>query len=201
MNATDCGSFRERLELEADGRLGGEERHALDRHTQACAACREERRTLAALGRALERSRVGVRSGFAAEVVRRLPAAGWEGSAPRAWRLPLALLAALAAAAAALVGVSSARLHPGAPFAGALAAVADMVQTAALAGAGLLAASWHGIGLAIGELFATSTGSLVAFVILVLAVDLLALALIRRRRPAVVGGGPSSPPPPQKRPM
>ena len=199
MNATDCGSFRERLELEADGRLGGEERHALDRHAQACAACRDERRALAALGRALERSRVGVRAGFAAEVVRRLPAAGWEGSAPRAWRLPLALLAALAAAAAALVGVSSARLHPGAPFAGALAAVADMFQTAALAGAGLLAASWHGIGLAVGELLAASPGAVVAFVVLVLAVDLLALALVRRRR--VVSAGSENPPPPQKRPM
>jgi hypothetical protein len=184
MNATDCVSFRERIELEADGLLGGEERQALDRHAQACPACREDRRALAALGRALERSRVGIRRGFAAEVMRRLPAAGWEGSAPRAWRLPLALLAALAAASAALVGVSSARLHPGAPFAGALAAVADMVQTATLAGAGLLAASWRGVGFAVGELFAASPGAVAAFVVLVLAVDLLALAMIRRKRMA-----------------
>jgi predicted anti-sigma-YlaC factor YlaD len=186
MDAMDCGSIREWLELEADGRLGGEERHALDRHATGCTACREERRALAALHRALERSRVGVRGGFTAEVMRRLPAAGWEASAPRAWRLPLALLAAFAAAAAALVGVSSARFHPGVPFAGAVTAIADMMQTAALAGAGLLAASWRGIGLAVGELLATSPGAIVAFVILVLAVDLLALALIRRRRAAPV---------------
>ena len=194
MDAMDCGSFREWLELEADGRLHGEERHALDRHADGCAECREERRATAALRGALERSRVGVSAGFAAEVMQRLPAAGWEASAPRAWRLPLALLAAFASAAAALVGISSARFHPGVPFAGAVAAVADMVQTAALAGAGLLGASWRGIGLAVREMFATSPGTVVAFVILVLAVDLLALALIRRRR-GVFEGGLSSPPP------
>jgi len=188
MDATDCGSIREWLELEADGGLGAEERRMLDRHATGCAACREELRALAALRRALERSRLGVRAGFTAEVMSRLPAAGWEGGAPRAWRLPLALLAAFAAAAAALVGISSARFHPGVPFAGAVAAVADMMQTAALAGAGLLAASWRGIGLAVGELLAGSPGAIVAFVILVLAVDLLALALIRRRRVATVRG-------------
>lgn len=196
MHAMDCGGFREWLELEADGRLDGEERHELDRHASGCAACREERRVLAALRRTLERSRVGVRAGFTAEVMARLPAAGWEGSAPRAWRLPLALLAAFAAAAAALVGVSSARFHPGVPFAGAVAAVADMFQTAALAGAGMLAASWRGIGLAVRELFSTSPGTVVAFVVLVVAVDLLAIALIRRRKPRVVeglAGPPGSP--------
>lgn len=190
MNATDCSTYKEWLELEADGRLDGEQRRLLDRHAAACAGCREERRTLAALRRSLERARVGVNRGFTAEVMGRLPAAGWEGSAPRAWRLPVALLAVLAASAAALVGIGSAQLHPGVPFVGALAAVADMFQTAALAGAGLLAASWQGIGLAVGELFSTSTGSLVAFVVLVLAVDLLLFALIRRRRTAAVPEAP-----------
>lgn len=184
MIATDCATFREQLDLEVDGRLGGEEKIALDRHAAACAACREERRELDSLRRALERSRVGVRRSFTAEVMERLPAAGWEGSAPRAWRLPAAVLAALAAAAAALVGLSSAQLHPGVPFLGALAAVADMAQTAALAGAGLLAASWRGIGLAVGDLLSASPGTLIAFAVVVLAVDLLLLALIRRRRPA-----------------
>lgn len=182
MNATDCSTYHEWLDLEADGRLDGERRLLLDRHAADCAGCGEERRALGALRRALERSRLGVRRGFAAEVMRRLPAAGWEGSAPRAWRLPLALLAAFAASAAALVGVGSAQLRPGVPFVGAVAAVADMVQTAALAGAGLLAASWQGIGFAVGDLFANSTGSLVAFVVLVLAIDLLLVMLLRRRK-------------------
>lgn len=58
-----------------------------------------------------------------------------------------------------------------------------MFQTAALAGTGLLAASWRGIGLAVRELFATSPGTVVAFLVLVLALDLLVLALVRRRKP------------------
>lgn len=185
MDATDCATYREQIELEADGRLGGEATLVLERHAAACDGCREERRALGSLRRALERSRVGVRRGFRDQVIGRLPAAGWEGSAPRAWRMPAAVLAALAAAAAALVGISSAQLHPGTPFLGALVAVADMAQTAALAGAGLLAASWRGVGLAVGELLSTSPGTLLAFAVVVLAVDLLLLAIIRRRRPAV----------------
>lgn len=184
MDATHCATYREQIEREVDGELGGERRLALDRHLADCACCREEHRALTALRRALERSRIGVRRGFSNEVMARLPAAGWEGSAPRAWRVPVAVMAALAAAAAALVGLSSAQLRPGVPFLGALAAVGDMVQTAALAGAGLLAASWRGFGLAVGELLSTSPGTLVAFAVLVLALDVLLLALIRRRRPA-----------------
>lgn len=181
MDADNCANFNEWLDLEADDRLEPEQRRALDRHVAGCAECSRERQALAALGRVLERSRVGVRSGFTADVLRRLPATGWEGSAPRAWRAPVAVLALLVSAAAALVGLASARMHPGVPFAGALAALGDLFQTAALAGAGMLTASWRGIGLAAGQLLTTSTGSLIAFVILVVAVDLLLLSLLRRR--------------------
>lgn len=181
MDAHDCATYGEWLELEADDRLGPEQRLVLDRHVEACADCRSERRASAALRRVLERSRVGVRRGFTDDVMRRLPATGWEGSAPRAWRIPVAALALLVTAAAALVGLASARMHPGMPFVGAVAAVGDLFQTAALAGAGMLTASWRGIGLAVGELLTASSGGLVAFVVLVAAVDLLLLTLIRRR--------------------
>lgn len=182
MNDTQCAACQEWLGLEADGRLPEELAAGLDRHLADCAECREERSALAALGGLLERSRVGVHRGFAARVMASLPAAGWEGSAPRSWRLPVALMALLAAASAALVGLSSAQLGPGMPFLGALTAVAGLFSASLLAGAGMLGASWQGLGMVVGELFATSTGNLVAFVVLVIAANVLLVALARRRR-------------------
>jgi hypothetical protein len=93
----------------------------------------------------------------------------------------MALFALLAAGAAALTGLGSARLEPGLPFTSALVAVADLAATALLAGSGLLAASWTGVGAAVGELVGGSTGNLVAFVVLVAGIDLLLLSLLRRR--------------------
>ena len=87
-----------------------------------------------------------------------------------------------------LAGVSTAQLHPGAPFLAALGAVADLMVAAALAGAGLLGASWSGVGLALGEIFAGSKGTLAAFAGLVVGLNLV-LFLLLRRRPAAVKSG------------
>jgi hypothetical protein len=115
MNAEDCATLHERLDLEAEGALPPREAAALARHLAGCADCRAEREALARLHRALAASRLPVRDGFAERVMAALPAAGWEARHPRAWRLPLALLVLLAGSAAALAGVSSARRSPGAP--------------------------------------------------------------------------------------
>ncbi len=185
MTTDDCTTYHEWLDLEAEGALGPAETAALARHLDPdqgdCAACREERRAIAALHRELAASRLPVPEGFAERVMAALPAAGWEARHPRAWKLPVAALALLAGAAAALAGISSAELHPGMPFVAAASAVADLFVTAALAGAGLLAASWSGIGLVLGELFSSSTGTLVAFAVLVVGVNLLLFFLLRRR--------------------
>jgi hypothetical protein len=56
-----------------------------------------------------------------------------------------------------------------------------MLRAAVQAGAGLLGASWKGIGLIIEEILA-SPASLGAFGFLVLCLNLLLFSLIRRRR-------------------
>jgi hypothetical protein len=187
----DCATCQEWLDLEADGARPGDlrapERAAMARHLEGCAACRAEREAAAAVHRTLAAARVPVRAGFKDEVMAALPAAGWEARSPRAWRLPLALFAALAGAAALLAGVGSARMAPDLPFLAALAALGGLFESALLAGAGLLAASWSGAGAVVGELVATSKLNLAAFVLLVAGVDVLLFSLLRRRTPAPEG--------------
>jgi hypothetical protein len=60
-----------------------------------------------------------------------------------------------------------------------------MLQASILAGAGLLGASWKGLGLVVDHVI-SSPASLGAFGFLVLCLNLLLISLIRRRRPAAV---------------
>ena len=73
--------------------------------------------------------------------------------------------------------------------------MAELFGSAALAGAGLLAASWSGVGLALGEILSRSTMGLVAFGVFVLGIDCLFLRYLWRlsRREALVPGRPSHP--------
>lgn len=194
MTTMDCMSCQEWLDAAVDGLSGAaaaEVPRGVARHLEACADCRAERAALGRLHGALTASRVAVADGFSDRVMARLPVTGWEARTVAAWRLPLALLAVLGGAAAAVVGMGSAQLHPGLPFAGAFAAVADLFQTALLAGAGLLAASWTGVGAVIGERVGASPGTLIALIGLVAGVDLLLLSLLRRRpAPAVEPADP-----------
>ena len=121
-----------------------------------------------------------MRPDFRAAVMSALPTAGWEARSPRAWRFTAAVIVLLGGFAAALLVAGSA---PAASGFGALAAVGGMLQAAILAGAGLLGASWKGLGLVLDELL-SSPASLGAFGFLVLCLNLLLVSLIRRRRPA-----------------
>jgi anti-sigma factor RsiW len=175
--------YEEWVELEADGLLSPERRARLDAHAAECARCRDERQSLARLGALLRETAVAVEPGFRAQVLERLPAAGWEGRHPRTWRLPFAVFALLGGLAAALVGSSSAQLGPEVSVVAALAALGEMVRAALLAGAGLLGASWKGVGLAMRELL-DSPLDVAALGFLVLCLDLLLISLLRRRRAA-----------------
>lgn len=180
MNEPDHSTYREWLNLEADGMLSGAEQRRLEGHLVSCAECRRERQDLLALEDLLRREAIPVRSDFRSAVMAALPAAGWEARAPRAWGFPAAVLVVLGCLAAALIVAGSASAPTGLT---ALLAVGGMFRAAALAGAGLLAASWKGIGLVVDEVL-SSPMSLGVFGFLVLCLNLLLFSLIRRRRPA-----------------
>ena len=58
----------------------------------------------------------------------------------------------------------------------------DLFRSSLLAGAGLLDASWRGLGLALGRLFDGSLLNLAAFGIFVVGVDALFLRLLLKTR-------------------
>ncbi|MFN7941692.1 MAG: zf-HC2 domain-containing protein [Thermoanaerobaculia bacterium] len=178
--------YREWLDLEVDGSLADPERQALSRHLESCPECRAESAALAHVHAQLAAARRPVRDGFAHEVLRSLPAAPWEASAPRAWRAPLLLLLTLGGASAALLGRAAAGLEPHARFFGAIGALADLLQASLVAGLGLLGASWKGLGLGVAQWLAASKLNWVAAALLVVGVNYLLIRVVgaRRRLPA-----------------
>jgi anti-sigma factor RsiW len=179
MSRPDHSTYREWLNLDADGSLGSGERALLDEHLAACADCRRERQEIESLDGLLRREALPVRADFQATVMSTLPTAGWEARSPRAWRFTAAVILLLGGFAAALLIAGSAPAPSGL---GALAAVAGMLQASAVAGAGLLGASWMGIGLVLDKVIASPV-SLGAFGLLVLCLNLFLVSLIRRKRP------------------
>jgi hypothetical protein len=167
------------MSLDADGALGGGERALLDDHLASCADCRRERGEILALDGLLQRSALPVRADFRGAVMSALPTAGWEARSPRAWRFTAAVIVLLGALAAALLAAGSA---PASSGLGTLAAVGGMVQAAAVAGAGMLGASWKGLGMVLDKVIASPL-SLGAFGFLVLCLNLFLVSLIRRKRP------------------
>jgi anti-sigma factor RsiW len=181
-------TLREWLSLELDGELSAGEKSRLDQHLALCPECRNERRELSALERLMADSRIEVREGFRQEVMSDLPTAGWEARPPRTWIAALVAVLALAVASAALIATSSGDLTAAVPVA-ALVAVWELFRSSALAGAGLLAASWKGLGIAVQEVLGHSIWSTLAFGAVVLGLDVLLLRyLLRRRRAAVEEG-------------
>jgi anti-sigma factor RsiW len=180
----DHDIYREWLDLEVDGALEPAQRSELTAHLEACAECRAERQRSAALVERLAAARIEVRPGFAAEVVAALEPAPWEARRGAAWRWPVALFVALAAAAATLSA-----LAPGASSAGgwwaSAGALAEMLVAGLVAGAGMVGATWSGVGAAVGEWLGGSPVRLgLALVAVVLLNVLAARSLARRPRAA-----------------
>jgi hypothetical protein len=96
----------------------------------------------------------------------------------------VAVLVLLALAAAFAVAMPAARTGDAGPVSGTAGAVADMIATGALAAAGMLWASWRGMGVALDAFL--SPGAAFALLILVVSLDVLLLSfLVRRgRKPA-----------------
>lgn len=145
----------ERLEAFVKAELPAAEAATVSGHLAGCASCRAdleiERRLLAGL----EAQAVAVRADFANSVlssIAKLPEASWQtspvASARARWAWPLAA-AALFALALGLVGAGSES-----PLAGTVGTLFDLAAHGVLAGAGLLGASWQGLGIAARGIFA-----------------------------------------------
>lgn len=190
MKTPDHQTLQEWLSLDFEVDLKPGERALLADHLAQCDDCRRRRDQLAALDRLLAAERIPVRPTFRQAVMASLPPAGWEARAPRAWRLPAAAVVLFGSLAAALA--VSGRGEGGASGLAPLLAVAEMLRAAALAGAGLLNASWKGLGMVVGEIIASPV-SLGMFAFLVICLNLLVVSLLRRRRPAHVTAALRSP--------
>ena len=189
MKIFDEAAVREWVDLDLDGGLdpGAGEKSALEDSLAEHPELRAERRQLEVLHEMLAESRIAVRPDFAAAVVSDLPVASWERSlqsnrAP-AWLLPLAMLVTLAVGAAAMLAFGGAGASH--PALGTLGVVWDFVATTTLAGAGLLFATWRGVGLGVEQWVAESGLNMMALAAAVFFLDLLFLSLMRRRRTAV----------------
>ncbi len=180
--------YQDLLQMQADGELSRLEAQRLDRHLACCAGCREERRELARLDELLTAASLRVRPGFRDEVIAALPNAAWESRHPASWAAGVALVLLLGGGAFALTSGAGVAAWPLAEIS---VAVIDLFRSSLLAGAGLLDASWRGLGLALGRLLDGSLVNLVAFGVFVLGVDALFLRLLlktrRRVREAAAG--------------
>jgi anti-sigma factor RsiW len=173
--------YAEWIDLAADGALGAGERGELEAHVAVCADCRRQLAHGTAVAARLAAARVAVRPGFTREVIAALESAPWEARAPRAWRLPAALLVVLGSAGAALVGFGGAELAPAGGAAGALYAVADLMRAAVVAGSGVATASWQGLGSAVADWLGASAANWTAAGALAVGANYLLYRLVRRR--------------------
>ena len=179
MRQPDHVTYRELLYLEPDGELKAGERSLLQQHLSVCAECREEQQELAAINLLIDRSAIPIDESFTQEVMDALPPAGWETRAPRTWLAALAVVLLLAVGAAALIGSASEDVASAVPLA-AVAAVWELLSSSALAGAGMMAASWKGLGIAFQEVLGQSVWNMIAFGVIVISLDLLLLRYLLR---------------------
>ena len=181
MKQPDHSTYREWLYLEPDGELNAGERSGLQQHLAVCASCRRERQELASLAKMLRESRIRVGEEFRQEVMAELPPASWETRTPRNWVAALVVVLLLSLGSALLIGGATEEALSAVPIAAATA-VWELLSSSALAGAGLLAASWKGLGIAFQDVLGQSLLNIVAFGALVVCLDLLLFRLLFRRR-------------------
>lgn len=174
--------MNELLQQRLDGDLAAVETERLDIHLGRCAPCRQDAEAYEALFEQLA-TRVEVRPDFTASVMAALPPAAHEARARVAWMLPVAVFLLLAVGTVLIAGGSLSTAVEGTPF-GLFGAVAEMVTTTALAGAGLLGASWKALRLGVGEMMVQSPMVVAALSLLVVGLNGLLFSYLRRRRKA-----------------
>jgi len=142
-----------------------------------------EERWMRSLFAQLERVRVEVRPDFADRVLAALPKRRplWS------WGIAAGLLLAFALSGVALLAASGL----GGGSLGLFAAVGDFLATTLLAGAGLLGATWSGLGGAVREWLGPSPLNWAIAAAVMLSLILLLASLLRRRVPAFQRRGSS----------
>ena len=178
-------SWMQWLDLDADGELSAEEQSQLDEAMSEDPSREVDRAAFRTLHEWIAPGSIGAPTidpspDFVARVMDNLPRADWESRSEEsrlaAWQMPIAAMLLFAVGAAFLLaGVDSALLGTG-------AAIADFLATTALAGAGLLEASWRGLGWGLRQMFAESPAAVAAMAGVVLGVDALFVSLLLRRR-------------------
>lgn len=176
-------TVRQWIDLEIDGALPPAEARRLESALADEPGLAAEREALRELHRQLEASRVAVRPGFRESVMARLPEASWEPTGRRGWALALGLAVLLAGAAG--LSLATGSTATGSLF-GVLGAIGQALVASMLTGAGLLGASWRGVGLALEELLSASPSTLVVLALGVVLLNALFWRLLRRR----AGAGP-----------
>lgn len=169
------------LDEALDGELDASRSEVVTAHLAECGDCREARETSLRLRGWLDEDKVEVTPGFAARVTAALPVESWEIRPARSLRWAVGLLLLLASSS--LLLLSAAGATEAAPFA-LLGSIADLMATSALAGAGLLGATWRGVGLVLNELLTHSPVTLAAFALALVAVHGLLWRMLRPRRRA-----------------
>ena len=152
-----------------------------------------------ALDRLLAEARVAVDPAFTRQVMSRLPEATWSPktanagaagalpgrSARREWAIAAAVAAFLIVAASVLVTGGEAA-EPGVGT-----SIVHLLVSTLAAGAGFLAASWHGLGTMVNAALDGSWSALLALGLAALFANGLLFVLLRRRRAAVKSGNDS----------
>lgn len=186
---TQTATMEERqqwLDASAEGPLEAAAAARLAAELAADARLAAEQAGWQALHRVLREDRIAVQPGFSERVMAALPAPAWQPSAAgRAFHpaLVAALLLCTLGATFLLAGLADQ------PLAGTGLALADFLQTTLLAGSGIVAATWVGLGFGLEQLFAESGASLAVFGLAVLFLNLLFFSLLRRRAPAAAKSG------------
>ncbi len=177
---TDSATWRRWVDMDLEGELPREDEARLAEIAESDSRVVAERRALESLHRMLDDDRIEVRHGFAARVMAALPQGWWEhrraSAGLAAWALPLAMTLVLALGAAVLLSGAEETSH----LAGVGLAVFDFMQMTFLAGAGMLFATWRGVGLGLEQLIADSGMNLLAMVTAVVFLNLLFLSMLRR---------------------
>ena len=166
------------LHRELDGDLDPDEARQLESLCRQDPAVAAERRELRDLDRLLVSDRIWAREGFQERVMAALPDhPSWEPVGDRSrWLFPAAAaFVLLSGSLLLLLGSAGGETVPGL-----LASVAEFFASTLLAGAGLLGASWRGMGMVLGEML--EGPGWIAFGLGVLALDVLLLVLLRRSR-------------------